>query len=144
MNVSGGFKSAKEWKSTTEAVENNNFGTGPVTLTRSAPAVNHAKVAAEAIRFRISTIRRPLVDSETIDVEAMGAASVTAGNPEVDAALRRIATEWQRAGLDWEALGRPWGAEAMELFKDRKDIIDDIDVIVRAAGTAAGRSISAA
>ena len=106
--------------------------------------MNHAKVATEAIRFRLSTIRRPLVDSETIDVEAMGAASVTADNPEVDAALRRIATEWQRAGLDWDALARPWGAEAVELFKNRKDIIDDIDVIARGAGTAAGRSISAA
>ena len=106
--------------------------------------MNHAKVAAEAIRFRISTIRRPLVDSETIDVEAMGAASVEAENPEVDAALRRIATEWRRAGLDLEALTRPWNTEATEAFRSHSDIIDAIDVIARAAGTSAGRSSTAA
>ena len=102
--------------------------------------MNHAKVAAEAIRFRLSTIRRPLVDSETLDVEAMGAAAVTAGRPEVDTALRIIATAWRRAGLDWDSLARPWGAEAAEAFRNRSDIIDAIDVIAAAAGSSSGRS----
>ncbi len=94
-----------------------------------------AKVAAEAIRFRISTIRRAYIDSEAVDVEAMGAASVTAGKPEVYAALRIIANAWHQAGLEQEALAQPWSAKAAEAFRNRSDIIDAIDVIAVAAGT---------
>lgn len=95
--------------------------------------MNHARIAAEAIRFRISTIRRPLVSSETLDVDAMAAAAVTAASPEVDMALRVVATAWMQAGFDPEALVRPWTAEQAELFKRRPDLIDAIDVIVRGA-----------
>ena len=95
--------------------------------------MNHARIAAEAIRFRISTIRRPLVSSETIDVDAMAAAAVTAASPEVDAALRVIATAWQRAGFEPEELIQPWRGEQAEYFRSRHDLIDTIDVIVRGA-----------
>ena len=95
--------------------------------------MNHARIAAEAIRFRISTIRRPLVSSETIDVDAMAAAAVTAASPEVDAALRIIATAWQRAGFEPEELIQPWRGEQAEYFRSRPDLIDSIDVIVRGA-----------
>lgn len=95
--------------------------------------MNHSRIAAEAIRFRITTIRRPLVDSETIDVEAMAAASVAAGVPEVDASLRQIATAWRQAGFDIEALGRPWTGEAAEFFRSRPELIDAIDLIVTGA-----------
>ena len=98
--------------------------------------MNHTQIAAEAIRFRISTIRRPLVDSETIDVEAMAAASIAAGRLEVDAALRLIATAWRQAGLEPEALARPWTGAAAEFFRSQPDIIDAIDVIVRGAAGA--------
>ena len=79
--------------------------------------MNHARIAAEAIRFRISTIRRPLVSSETLDVDAMAAAAVTAASPEVDMALRVVATAWMQAGFDPEALVRPWTGEQAELFR---------------------------
>ena len=95
--------------------------------------MNHARIAAEAIRFRISTIRRPLVSSETIDVDAMAAAAVTAASPEVDAALRIITTAWQRAGFEPEELIQPWRGEQAEYFRSRHDLIDTIDVIVRGA-----------
>ena len=95
--------------------------------------MNHARIAAEAIRFRISTIRRPLVSSETLDVDAMAAAAVTAASPEVDMALRMVATAWMQAGFDAEALVRPWTGEQAELFRSRPDLIDAIDVIVRGA-----------
>ncbi len=95
--------------------------------------MNHARIAAEAIRFRISTIRRPLVSSETIDVDAMAAAAVTAASPEVDSALRVIATAWQRAGFDPEELIEPWRGEQAEYFRSRPELIDLIDVIVRGA-----------
>ena len=95
--------------------------------------MNHARIAAEAIRFRISTIRRPLVSSETVDVDAMAAAAVTAASPEVDRALRVVATAWMQAGFEPDGLVRPWTGEQAELFKSRPDLIDAIDVIVRGA-----------
>lgn len=106
--------------------------------------MNHAQIATEAIRFRISTIRRPLMDAETLDVEAMGTAAVSAGRPEVDAALRKVATAWRQAGLDSDSLARPWGPEVAEEFRNRSDIIDAIDVIAAAAGTSWNRSSDAA
>ncbi len=95
--------------------------------------MNHTRIAAEAIRFRITTIRRPLVTSETVDIDAMATAAVTAASPEVDAALRVIATAWQRAGFDPDELIQPWKGEQAEYFRNRPDLIDLIDVIVRGA-----------
>ena len=98
--------------------------------------MNHTRVAAEAIRFRISTIRRPLVSSETVDVDAMAAAAITAATPEVAQALRLVATAWQRAGFEPEDLMQPWTDEQADFFKSRPDLIDAIDVIVRGANGA--------
>ena len=98
--------------------------------------MNHTRIAAEAIRFRISTIRRPLVNGERVDVDAMAAAAVTAASPEVDQALRMVATAWMQAGFDPEAIVRPWTGEAAGYFKSRPDLIDTIDVIVRGANGA--------
>ena len=102
-------------------------------LRPEASPMNHTRIAAEAIRFRISTIRRPLVSSETIDVDAMAAAALTAASPEVDSALRVIATAWQRAGFDPEEMIEPWRGEQAEYFRGRPELIDLIDVIVRGA-----------
>ncbi|MXW95757.1 MAG: hypothetical protein F4110_05450 [Acidimicrobiaceae bacterium] len=98
--------------------------------------MNHTRIAAEAIRFRISTIRRPLVSSETVDVEAMAAAAVTSATPEVDQALRIVATAWQRAGFEPEGLVQPWKGEQVDYFRRQPDLIDAIDVIVRGANGA--------
>ena len=98
--------------------------------------MNHTRIAAEAIRFRISTIRSLLVSSETVDVEAMAAAAVTAATPEVDQALRIVATAWQRAGFEPEDLVRPWKGEQVDYFRSQPDLIDAIDVIVRGANGA--------
>ena len=98
--------------------------------------MNHARIAAEAIRFRISTIRRPLVSSETLDVDAMAAAAVTAASPEVDRALRIVATAWLQAGFAPESLVQPWKGAQAEYFRTRPELIDAIDVIVRGASGA--------
>ena len=98
--------------------------------------MNHTRIAAEAIRFRISTIRRPLVTSETVDIDAMAVAAVTAASPEVDSALRVIATTWQRAGFDPDELIQPWTGEQAEYFRSRPELIDLIDAIVRGAAGA--------
>ena len=98
--------------------------------------MNHARIAAEAIRFRISTIRHPLVSSGAVDVDAMASAAVTAAAPDVDQALRIVATAWQRAGFEPEALVQPWKGEQATYFKSRPELIDAIDVIVRGANGA--------
>ena len=98
--------------------------------------MNHTRIAAEAIRFRISTIRRPLMSSETINVDAMAAAALAAASPEVDSALRVLATAWQRAGFDPEELAQPWRGKQAEYFRSRPELIDLIDVIVRGASGA--------
>ncbi len=98
--------------------------------------MNHTRIAAEAIRFRISTIRRPLVNSETVDVEAMASAAITSATPEVDHALRIVATAWQRAGFEPEDLVQPWRGEQADYFRNRPDLIDAIDVLVRGATVA--------
>ncbi len=102
--------------------------------------MNHATVAAQAIRFRLSIVRRPLFDAETLDINAMAAAAVTAAQPEVDAALRQIATAWLEAGLPWHALARPWTATAARALRGRSDFIDALDVVVAAGLGPAGRS----
>ena len=66
----------------------------------------------------------------------MAAAAVTAASPEVDQALRVVATAWMQAGFDPEALARPWRGEQSEFFKSRPELIDAIDVIVRGASGA--------
>lgn len=98
--------------------------------------MNHTRIAAEAIRFRISTIRRPLVSSEALDVDSMAAAAITAAAPEVDRALRQVATAWIQAGFEPEGLARPWMGEPAEHFRSRPELIDAIDVIVRGANGA--------
>ena len=94
------------------------------------------RIAAEAIRFRISTIRRPLLNSETVDVDAVAAAAVASASPEVAQALRIVATAWQRAGFESEDLVKPWRGEQANYFKSRPELIDAIDTIVRGANGA--------
>lgn len=121
--------------SSVTVTEGRNKSANEISLGKSG-YMNHARIAAEAIRFRITTIRRPLVDAETIDVDAMAAASVSLGSPEVDASLRLIATAWQQAGFELRALGLPWSGDAAEFLKSRPDLIDAIDVIVAGASQA--------
>ncbi|MEM9200345.1 MAG: hypothetical protein AAGC53_01735 [Actinomycetota bacterium] len=96
--------------------------------------MNHAKIAAEAIRYRLDLVRGPMVTSADWDIEAMAGATVTAADPSVDGAIRRIATAWVRAGLPAEALCSPWACpEAQALFLNNPDLVDALDDIVRVA-----------
>lgn len=96
--------------------------------------MSHIRFAAEAMRFRISTVRHPLVGEESIDLEALARAAVCAGDPEVDSALRRIGTAWIQAGFDAEAMFQPWAEERIEsFFADRPDLVDALDDIWRVA-----------
>jgi hypothetical protein len=95
--------------------------------------VNHAKIAAEALRFRMRTLQHSLVDPGRFDIEAAAAVAVTCGDPLIDSAMRRLGTAWQRAGLDPEDLVEPWhDADATRLLDTcGSSVIDALDDILR-------------
>jgi hypothetical protein len=95
--------------------------------------VDHAKIAAEALRFRMSTLPHTLVDPDRFDLERAAACVVTRGDPVVDAAMRRLGTAWQRAGLDPERLAQPWDARDSRrlLASGGAEVIDALDDLAR-------------
>lgn len=96
--------------------------------------MNHTRIAAEALRYRLALVRRPLVDDSEWDLEQMASQSVTAADPRVDSAIRRLATAWVRAGLHPDALCETWRGDAVDdLFRRRPDLVDALDDIVRVA-----------
>ncbi|MFQ5557256.1 MAG: hypothetical protein ACE5GB_07085 [Acidimicrobiales bacterium] len=96
--------------------------------------MNHTRIAAEAIRFRLSTVRRPLADGTAWNVDQMAASTVAAGEPAVDSAIRRIATAWVGAGFSAHDLTRPWtDPRVIRLFTDQPDLVDALDDIVLVA-----------
>jgi hypothetical protein len=96
--------------------------------------VNHTRIAAEALRYRLNLVRGPLVDDSEWDLEQMASQSVTAADPRVDTAIRHIATAWTRAGFRPEELCVPWvGDDVDALFHDCPQLVDALDDIVRVA-----------
>ncbi|MEM7141187.1 MAG: hypothetical protein AAF548_09160 [Actinomycetota bacterium] len=96
--------------------------------------MNHTRIAAEALRYRLNLVRRPMVGDTDWDLEEMASQSVTAADPRVDGAIRKIATAWTRSGLPPEQLCRTWqGPEVDRLFSARPELIDALDDIVRVA-----------
>jgi hypothetical protein len=95
--------------------------------------VNHAKIAAEALRFRMATLQDPIVDPTRFDIDGAAAFAVTCGDPTVDSAIRRLGTAWVRAGLDPVDICLPWrDADARRLLRSGgPDLIDALDDIVR-------------
>lgn len=101
------------------------------------PPVNHAMIAAEALRYRLRLLKSPLVQYDKWKVEELAVASVTAADPQVDGAIRRIAESWVKAGLDSEELCVPWGGPMVDtLFENRPDLVDALDDIVKGANRA--------
>ena len=95
--------------------------------------MNHAKIAAEALRFRMRTLQHPLVDPDRFDIEAAATLAVTCGDPMIDSAMRQLGTAWQRAGLDPRDIVEPWhDADATRLLDTcGSSVIDALDDIVR-------------
>jgi hypothetical protein len=95
--------------------------------------VNHARIAAEALRFRMRTLPDSLVDSDRFDVNGAADFAVACGDPSIDAAMRRLGTAWRRAGLDPEQMGQPWRDDHARrlLSSGGSDVIDALDDIVR-------------
>jgi hypothetical protein len=99
-----------------------------------APEVNHTRITAEALRYRLNLVRGPLVGDRDWDLDRMADQSVTAADPTVDSAIRRIATAWVRAGLEPRELCTPWNGPAVDrLFAENPELVDALDDIVRVA-----------
>ena len=95
--------------------------------------MNHSRITAEAIRFRLSTFRHPAAGGRPINVEQMAAAALNSGAPEVATALRRIAIAWRDAGMNVEDMASPWNASVAQLFGNRPDLVDALDDILVSA-----------
>ena len=75
-----------------------------------------------------------LVNITDWDIETMAGMSIAAADPNVDGAIRRIATAWVRAGLPEEGLCKPWACpEARALFEANPHLVGALDDIVRVA-----------
>ncbi|MEE3206011.1 MAG: hypothetical protein VX243_05510 [Actinomycetota bacterium] len=72
--------------------------------------MNHARIASEALRFRLGTFSAPIGGSPVLDPEEAGAILVACGDPGVDHALRMVGQTWQQAGLIPETIEQPWSA----------------------------------
>ena len=96
--------------------------------------MNHGRIVAEAIRYRLDQVQVAPASRADFDLETMAAFTISAADPAVDGAIRRIATAWTRAGLDPEKLSEPWACpDTRALFKIHPDLIDALDDILRVA-----------
>ncbi len=98
--------------------------------------MNHASLAREALRFRLSSVHRAL-DPTRFDLDGAAAFAVSCGDPVVDTAIRRVGTAWLRAGLEPESIVEPWSeSDGNRLLEyGGFDVIDALDDIVRTIKT---------
>lgn len=114
--------------------------------------MNHARLAAAALQFRLATLRDTRDDTAgpdpaRFDVEAAAACAVGCGDPDIDSAIRRLGTAWRRAGLPLDRMCEPWCAEDAARLLDAggSAVIDALDDIVRGVNRrAVFRSVSVA
>ncbi len=96
--------------------------------------MNHTRIAAEAIHYRLDLVRDPLIHLTDNDVERMANATVTAADPVVDSAIRHIAEAWISAGIQPELLCHQWNFPAVrDLFDSNPTLVDALDDIIRVA-----------
>jgi len=95
--------------------------------------LNHARIAAAALQFRLATLQDTLVDPTRFDIDGAAACAIACGDPEIDSAIRQLGNAWTRAGLDPARMCESWCA----LDGDRLlaaggiGVIDALDDIIR-------------
>ena len=95
--------------------------------------MNHARIAAAALQFRLTTLQDTLVGGGRFDVDGAGACAVACGDPDIDSALRRLGAAWIAAGLDPARMCEPWCTADVRrlLAAGGTAVIDALDDIVR-------------
>ncbi|HCV34622.1 MAG TPA: hypothetical protein DGF10_08135 [Acidimicrobiaceae bacterium] len=71
-------------------------------------AMNHARIATEALRFRMGTFSAGSESPPILDPDEAGAILVACCDPGVDHALRLVGETWFQAGLSPEQIDHPW------------------------------------
>ena len=72
--------------------------------------MNHARIATEALRFRLGTLITRAEGPQGLDPVKACDILVTCGDPGVDQALRMVGQTWMQAGLVPESIDLPWSA----------------------------------
>ena len=72
--------------------------------------MNHARIATEALRFRLGTLTTRAEGAHGLDPVEAGDILITCGDPGVDQALRMLGQTWMQAGLVPESIDHPWSA----------------------------------
>ena len=105
--------------------------------------MNHARIAAAALQFRLATLQDTLVDPTRFDIDGAAACAIACGDPEIDSAIRQLGNAWTRAGLDPARMCESWCAldgdrQAVEIVDGDRllaaggiGVIDALDDIIR-------------
>lgn len=94
--------------------------------------MNHARIAMEALRFRLGTLPSAARHTPGVDPEEAGRLLAACGDPNVDHALRVLGETWQAAGLASTGIDKPWTAgEAARLRSaGGVELLDTLDELV--------------
>ena len=98
--------------------------------------MNHTRIAAEALRFRLGTLTQVGGPSTVLDVEEAAELVVACADPGVDRALRLVGETWHAAGLPTNAIAQPWtpGATARLRNVGGGNLLDALDDLVTGIG----------
>ena len=94
--------------------------------------MNHARIATEALRFRLGTFSARVDSPPGLNADEAGALLVACGDPGVDHALRMVGETWCQAGLMPDNIDHPWTAgEAARLRSvGGSALLDALDELV--------------
>ena len=94
--------------------------------------MNHARIATEALRFRLGTFSARVDSPPGLNADEAGALLVACGDPGVDHALRMVGETWCQAGLTPDHIDHPWTAgEAARLRSvGGSALLDALDELV--------------
>ena len=96
--------------------------------------MNHAQVAAQALRYRFCSIHGRAPEPSSYDAEAVASRAVTCGDPVVDSAIRRLVSALSAAGVEPSSLVEPWERpEVAAVFTARPELFDLVDEIAHHA-----------
>lgn len=94
--------------------------------------MNHARIATEALRFRLGTFSSSTDSPPGLDPDEAGALLVSCCDPGVDHALRLVGETWTQAGLAPEQIDHPWSAGEMARLRSvgGTRLLDALDELV--------------